>query len=145
MSYSENPVRCAPSCSKKNSVCSPSNESFITKFCGLARYASLLTVVASKKERPMLTFLRYGAEHVHLRKSCARSSIARGCSVTLLRELCLLILQVMWKAALLLIRLSPTSPAFGYKSLRELICRCLSNAIERDLMQAFSYHLPNGC
>ena len=26
------------------------------------------------------------------------------------------------------IRLLPASPAFGYKSLRELICRCLSNA-----------------
>ena len=26
------------------------------------------------------------------------------------------------------IRLLPTSPAFGYKSLRELVCRCASNA-----------------
>ena len=36
------------------------------------------------------------------------------------------------------IHLLPTSPAFGYKSLRELICRCPSNA-EANAVHKVSY------
>ena len=51
-----------------------------------------------------------------------------------MRVLCLLTLPVTWKVASSLkqddhqICLLPTSPAFGYKSHRELICRCLLSA-----------------
>ena len=135
LSYIETPVRWCPIL-VENKVCLLSlKQKFHQLILQHSKVCFTVDRCSFKKERPIHTLLHYGAEHVHLRRIshmllyCMKmysspyacvvfvdfASYVEGCFVTKHKTI---VKSVFFQH----------QTAFGYKSLRVLICRCLSNA-----------------
>ena len=132
LSYIETPVRWCPIL-LENKVCSLSlKQKFYQPILQHSKVHFTVDRCSFKKERPIHTLLRYGAEHVHLRRISHMLLYCMRMSVAHMRVLCLLTLPVTWKVAS-----SLNTRRSSHPSSSNITCIWIQKSLRADLSVSF--------